>query len=98
MKPHVTLGEATWFLVVLAATVVGLTVYEVARGTTMPPVMFLPAGLMLAILAGWPFLNGWRPFTPTSQELRDCAKCGVQWRPADEEGTMQCPACATETA
>lgn len=91
---HLTLGEATWFLVILAAAVVGLTTYEVARGTPMAPAMFVPAGLMLAILAAWPFLNGWRPFTPAGAQLRSCNACGLEWRPNEEDGITQCPACA----
>lgn len=90
---HVTLREATWFLVALAGTVVALTVHEVIRGGDVPLLMYLPAGLMLAMLAAWPFLNGWRPWTPTAQQLQDCARCGAQWRPADEDGMTQCPAC-----
>ncbi len=88
--------EATWFLILLAATVVGLTAFEAAQGG-IPLGMYAPAAVMLGLLAAWPFLNGWRPFTPAGQQLRDCSSCGVQWRPADEEGTMRCPAC-TETA
>jgi hypothetical protein len=93
-----SLRDATLFLVLLAAAVVGLTVYEAAQGASMPPLMFLPAGLMLGVLAAWPFLNGWRPFAREAQLLQDCPQCGVQWRPADEEGTMRCPACATAEA
>ncbi|MES2154063.1 MAG: hypothetical protein V4510_02920 [bacterium] len=91
---HITLREATWFLVILAAAVVGLTAYEVASGAPMPLAMWVPAILMVCVLAAWPFLNGWRPLASPQQQLRDCPRCGAQWRPSDEEGATRCPACA----
>jgi hypothetical protein len=94
---NITLRQATAFLLVLAAVVVGVTTWELLRHGPLDAVMFLPAGLMLAILAAWPFLNGWKPWVGSMQQLQDCSRCGTQWRPADEEGATRCPACA-ETA
>jgi hypothetical protein len=92
VKTVLSTREVSWFLVLATVAVLGVTAWEVARGPA-GGVVYAPAAAMLAILAAWPFLVGWRPLTPEQKRLRSCNSCGTEWRPADEGGLFRCPAC-----
>jgi hypothetical protein len=87
-----TSGTVTGTLLALTLATVGLTAWEAAEHG-MTPLAFVPAGLLVAILLAWPFLNGWRPWTAPGRRWLSCGGCGTQWRPADEGGLTRCPVC-----
>lgn len=86
-------GTVTLTLVALTVVTVALTAWEyLERGIT--PLAFLPAGLLVAVLLAWPFLNGWRPWTAPRRRWHSCGGCGTEWRPVDEGGLTSCPVCS----
>lgn len=87
-----TTRTVTWTLAAITAATVALTLWQ----DTRHPIgawAWLPATVLVATLAAWPFLNGWRPLRLPARELRSCGGCGAQWRPADEGGRTTCPVC-----
>jgi len=87
---HVTVALVALWLVAAFVTLPMAT-----AGGAMDPTHWVPLTALTAILAAWPFLLGWRPFTRSGHRLRTCSDCGTVWRPADEGGAGNCPACAT---
>ena len=84
--------QVTWTLVALWAVAAVVTGAMVVQDHAMDPTHWAPLAVLTVILVAWPFMLGWRPFTPAHKRLRLCPRCGTQWRPSDE-GTARCPAC-----
>ena len=85
---------AAWTLLAVAAVAVAATLYLWLSSPRLEPFHLLPAGVLLAALAGWPLAAGWRPF---SRALLSCASCGLQYGRDEAEGPG-CPACGAAVA
>jgi hypothetical protein len=84
--------QVGYALLALTVATVGLTLYMAAGAHhAMAPVHYAPAVALVAMMAAWPFANGWRPGRRAAE--RDCAACGTHWLPG--EGTAKCPACGS---
>ncbi|HUR61337.1 MAG TPA: hypothetical protein VM286_03105 [Candidatus Thermoplasmatota archaeon] len=85
-----TTRQVGYGLLGLTALTVALTAYMVATADhAMAPIHYAPAAALVAMMAVWPFANGWRPWT--SSLPQSCRACGTQWLPGEAQG--QCPAC-----
>lgn len=87
--------QVGYALLGLTAATVGLTAYMAATAHhAMAPVHYAPAAALVAMMAAWPFANGWRPWRRVAE--RNCAECGTEWLPG--EAAASCPACGHASA